>query len=1144
MAAVDDFLQRLSVGPAVLLLGQGYLSLDVARDPIIDLVAAKYGVGPQRGYSAIFEGSLASERQAAIQWVDERSSRLPRPPWLSVVSSFAWSALCTSAIDSLWIEAFRSDWRGIRPIYEELQRPDQPRNKLDLVSMLLFGSARWHELVPVPTTPFELRARQGVATSLVRRIPELVTPRGVLAIEGYGEDDWLTPEIFLPILDGLGESQAHVFSASEAFRALEDVQYLESRSRLVVHEESLAAVMQRGFDSGLLRKGSPLSGAETGHRIELRTGALDIPRETWRRVTRSSYILEDDVLRDPRPLSPASRYQAYRRFLESSDGKPDWHAYSRGFAFKRDFEDSLRDKVDGRLRAKQLQDAPVIVHGGTGAGKTVALAHLAHALRHERENPVLFIPRRIRPPALDDIEAFVRWAETAGAPATLIVWDAMSSYGEYLDLSRLLVSRGRKAVVVGSLYKQDTTDPNHIEVPRNLVATETHRFDAYLKSIDPDLARAAPKAHFTSGADFLVSLFRLLPPSRMQLRQGVSRELGFAEIRMSKLEQTQGVVATPRTAMEHALLDAGLISPADALLTQEAEVGGERVQVVQKLTALIMVPGQFGLAVPLELLLRSLGKEGYQNFVQIMEGADILQWEEDDAGNIDIAARTALEAQIVTQGRLGGTAGEIDVVCSLIESVVVAGVAQGGNREAEFASRLAQAIGGPQADSKYASHLNRVAAALGSLRTERSIKIPELMLQEAHLLREWTKAVEVSREPVERLGALESAQEVLEEALEEEQDRYKHSYLRVNLLTELAAAHSFTASLQVKAFKDVPSALESFASAKVAIADARMLTPDNYYPLDVLAWSTMDLAKAGALSEDVKTDAIADLIGAFETADLSDSSGSSDQILRRRQEIGQLFGNAELEDEAYAALKSRGSTSGIILRSMKLAGGPRQEDWASITAMTGFEFAVSEASQLASGPDQRLRELLLNLWWCGRTGERIFARERVALAFTAQDWRKVVSLVQPALASGQSTRSVKLRFLFALAEFHLGGVPSAMETLRDVEQESHSVRSRWNVVRSYVASRSDGSPQTYNGLIADVFDGGMRGEVFVEGLQKRIQFRARDFGNVPFSNGDALPPFHIGFSFQGAIADPVSAYRLAREREKAPSKGPRPRRPS
>lgn len=476
--------------------------------------------------------------------------------------------------------------------------------------------------------------------------------------------------------------------------------------------------------------------------------------------------------------------------------------------------------------------------------------------------------------------------------------------------------------------------------------------------------------------------------------------------------------------------------------------------------------------------------------------------------------------------------------------VVVDGLAQGGNREAEFASRLAQAIGGPQADSKYASHLNSVAAALGSLRTERSIKIPELMLQEAHLLREWTRAVEVSREPAERLVALESAQEVLEEALEAEQDRYKHSYLRVNLLTELAAAHSFAASLQVKAFEDVASALESFASAKVAIADARMLTPDNYYPLDVLAWSTMDLAKAGALSEDVKTEAIADLIAAFETADLSDSSGSSDQILRRRQEIGQLFGNAELEDEAYAALKSRGSTSGIILRSMKLAGGPRQEDWASITAMAGFEFAVSEAAQLGSGPDQRLHELLLNLWWCGRTGERIFARERVALAFADQDWRQVVSLVQPALASGQSTRSVKLRFLFALAEFHLGGVPAAMETLRDVEQESHSVRSRWNVVRSYVASRSDGSPQTYNGLIADVFDGGMRGEVFVEGLQKRIQFRARDFGNVPFSNGDALPPFHIAFSFQGAIADPASAYRLAREREKAPPRGPRPRRPS
>ena len=1138
MESEQEFLARLRVGPAVLLLGQNYLALESGRDPVLELIDTKYGLGDGPGDHGILTGGFPTQGEAAVQWLDVQTSKLPQPPWLGVVASFPWSALYTSAVDSAWIEAFRNDWRELKPVYDELQRPDQPRNKVDLMSTLLFGSARWHEIGPMPSSAITLKVRRPAATNLLRRLPELVTPRGVLAIEGYSADDWLMPDDLLSSLDALATNQAHLFSATEAISTRDVIRYLVEHKKLVLHGESLASIIQSGFDQGMIKAGSPVTGLETGHRIELADAVLDVPRELWRRVTRSGYLLEDDVLTEPTALSKAAKYAAFRRFLETSEGKPDWQGHARGFAFERDFEATLRTVVAAGLTAKQLQERPVILHGATGTGKTMALAQLAYRVRVARTHPVLYIPHRVKPPALDDVEAFVGWAESAGAPAVLIIWDGMLSHEEYSNLTRLLTSRGRKAVVVGSLYRQDDGVEPAIEVPRNLTEGEISRFVPYLRSVDPDMADASPASSFMKGAEFLVSLYRLLPQSRLQLRRGVAREVGFAETLMSERERASSITVTPRTAMEWALFESGILEELSPLLTQDAELAGETVQNVQKLTGLVMVPGQFGLAVPLELLLRALGRGSYENFVDLLRGTDVFEWFEDDAGNIEIGPRTALEAQIVAQGRLGGPATEVGVSCDLIREMSLDSVSAGGNREAEFVARLAQAFDSDRAGPNYKPYFNEIANALETLRTERSVRVPELMLQEAHLRREWTRAVELTVEPGDRLQALGAAQDVLELGLEAEEDlNRRHNYMRMSLMTELASTMATMARLQITAFEDRARAFAAYEVARSAVQEARRLAPDNYYSLDVLAWATFDLIRAGLLDADAQVEALAELITAFETADIAEGDKSAESLLKRQMEIGQMFGDTDVEDEAFATLLRRGSSSGIILRALRLAGGPRQDDWTEDGASGAFAYADEESRSLES-VDQRLRETLLNLGWVAAAGERAFARERVALPFGPPEWQQVAKLTHRALASGESTRPTRLLFLRGLAEFHLNSHTQALETFREVERDSFAIRSRWNVIRSYVASNESGAPRVFHGVVADVFDGGLRGEVYVEELQQRIPFRARDFGGQPFVRGDTLQALHIAFSLQGPIADPVSAYAVARDREKKPAHRP------
>jgi hypothetical protein len=98
-----------------------------------------------------------------------------------------------------------------------------------------------------PVTKFDWRKRRQIAVSLARRLPEILTPMGTLAIEGYGgEEDWLPPDDLVPILDMLNPGQAHLFSCTEDLVRNPDIRELVDRRKLILHKEKLAVLMAKG----------------------------------------------------------------------------------------------------------------------------------------------------------------------------------------------------------------------------------------------------------------------------------------------------------------------------------------------------------------------------------------------------------------------------------------------------------------------------------------------------------------------------------------------------------------------------------------------------------------------------------------------------------------------------------------------------------------------------------------------------------------------------------------------------------------------------------------------------------------------------------------------------------------------------------
>jgi hypothetical protein len=745
---LEDFYGRLKRGPAFLFLGQDYLRLESGLDSFLSEVIRKYGaaVGENPTYHEILDSRAAKSPESALAWMEERCRRLSVPDWLKIIASYPWSAVYTSAIDSIWPASFRTSWREIQPMFEEKYKPSDPRNRSLLHCTFLYGCVnRVEEAERPPLTSFEFRKRRQIAVGLVRRLPEAMTPMGVLAIEGYaGAADWLSLDDLMPIIDDLNPGQTHIFGVTEELLEHPDVRELTQKGKLVVHREGLAKVLVRGEELGLFKLGQPPEGEELGRRIQLEDKSVVVPRDLWIQVSRSAAILDDAIFAQPPPLSDDARYREFRNFLSALDGKPQWSAYARGFAFSRHFEKRLRQVVDQRLAARTLVDEPVILHGQTGTGKTVALRGLAFAIRREGRYPVLYVERRTQRPVPSDVDRFCQWAEDSGAPACLVVWDGMVGPDEYSELLGYLTSRGRKVAVVGSSYRiwaGYARESRFVEAPARLSTAEIEDFAAFLRTFHPSLDQVLGQVQEKLDDTFLVALYRLLPSTRTLIRAGVTREVAHAEQAMLQTARgaTAGVLET--TALGQALLNAGLVTEGQLLSTETKEVGGEEVDDVQDLTGLVMVPGRFGLRVPLELLVRALGKSGYSDFAGLFAGVDVFAWFEDPAGNIEIGPRNALEATLLVQARMGGPKTETAFARRLLLEVQDGEGGLSDGREIAFGVDLVRSMGAQGQHAGYfAPHFKDLSATLRELRDQRGVENARLMLQEANLLREWTIA--------------------------------------------------------------------------------------------------------------------------------------------------------------------------------------------------------------------------------------------------------------------------------------------------------------------------------------------------------------------------------------------------------------------
>jgi hypothetical protein len=1092
--AITTLLRRLVEGPSFLLLGQ----------------ATNDAVG------AVPEPALAgSNAGAAYAEYDRTMAAQPTPEWLANVADYPWNGVFTSRIDSNLYELFQRAWRRVDPTAQP-QLGRHPRSATSLQIRHLFGGLG----LPADERPpddviAEAESRARAAEMLNALADTIITPRGVMVIDGYRTDDWLRPRELFAFATRLQAGQAHLFSATGALVNDPFIRAARERGVLVTHPQTFGTVLSGLEDAGRFQRTDAGRAARGRRFIPVGDTFAEMDIDTWNGVVGAARPVNTELLEPFTSASSAMRYERFRNFLGSGEGQPQWKAVASGYNLTRDFESKLLHRVESTLEELGLPE-PLIVAGQTATGKTIALCALALAVARSGRAAVLHRSVRGERPTLADIEAFASWADRSHALPTLLVWDGMVDVDEYYLLQRQLSSRGQRVLIVGSSYlpPRGQTRRSIIRVEPTLSSDEFRRMTRWLSSFGVPIPN-----NLVEGLDssFLALLYRLLPETELGLRRGLVQEARAAEIGLQKLSQATSRTGDARLkAVAQALVDAGFnineLRPTDHPNAELINLAFDDRSAAEQITSMILAAGRRGLRVPLELALRVLGKDGASLLIDMVKRFDIFRWTEDDGGDQFLGTRTPLEAELLAREDLTVRT-EVEVAVQLITNLRPVFSRWGGG-EVQFIADLMEKIGPQSDDHRYASDYLQLATAFGELRRSRTQTHPRLALLEANLTREYVMWAQRNNvlSSAERLQLMREVQRMLEDTLE---DADASPQSRLNLLVELASAEGAQLYELTLSGEDVraPQVLALMGDVTRAALRARALDPENVYPVDVIAWTTRNVVRSGMLEPADRLDLLANAQASLESLDTDSLSPSQQAKYDARQvEIAELLNDPVMETKHLVALTKNDDPAAYYF--LALLGARAEEDGPKVAVQALLQAPPEVRS------DWRCSRLLLDLFWESKTGKRFLHGERETVALTDREWEECLTIADAIPDAGGYDR-YRRDFLRGLSLFHRGHYQSSKEVFRRLDDESRNLSSR--IISKYLASNRDGTAVQYTGRVISVTPDSRRGVAWVNELHIEVPFIPIRFSvSEHRKKGDILPAFHIAFNMRGALADPIN----------------------
>lgn len=1147
------FFKKLNHGPSILFLGQNSKKLHDGHDIFLEEICSKYSEldnNDCKSYFQLLEMFSNENVDDALMWIHKLSQNLTIPKWLEEVSKFNWSSVYTSTIDSSLLKAFRSEWRKVSPIYSPIVNPIDLNSRKNLHCTFLFGSfinSSIDQIPPLNNDEYEDRLDEE-SHDLLKRIRSTITSIGTLVIEGYDpNNDWLNSSILKREIKKLIKGQTFLFNASEKVRNNPEISFLIKEGKIIAFDEPLNVVLKEGIESGAINSFIKPLDDEFDCYIDIDERSYNLPASIWRKVSQFAEILDSNTYIEPEKIDIFELEVEFRNFLANSSRYPIWPAYSRDFAFTRDYEHELSSIIKSKLKSRTIEDYPVILHGQTGSGKTITLQNLAFKFG-KTHYPVIYI--KGVPYSYDKfgspLDEFCEWAENNGANKTLIIWDGMVSPSKYQSLFNFLSNRGRKVVLVGSYYNIDPDEISQhsnsnfkfVNAKVNLDDIEITRLKQHFSKFYPNFNDIYLKnLDYFSKDNFLVFLYRLLPDSRSLIQEGIHTEANYAEgvIRDGAIKHK---INFGNQYFKIALKNAGinLSENSDSDFKIESLNDSE---VFSELLQYVMIPGRLGLSVPYDLIQRTIKSSNYLELLEILEKIDLFIVSEENDGNIFISSRHTLEAKLLCNFRFGGPEEEIKHSLKLIKNIKVLGLNKGylddEDIELRFLLEFIKGLGpnGPE-KSRYKKYYYVISKTLDYIRKEHSIQYPPLILQQANLAREHVKANPEEISVMENgIIILDGAIELLEKTIF---DLLAKNYSNDNLIdqmrVELAATRS-TRIIQLLKNNSNADIAENCNKIHDDLDKVLKKTVNDEHALDIYGWSCNQIIKRdnSSLTEIEKVEILTRSIQAIEIGETG-AFGINDVILDRKRESLALLGETKLSEEIFDSLKKRGSCIGYlrssIERTSKIPNNIRILDKDQIKLCSdNFDFLNKDRDFIKN--NLGCLHQLLKSWWMMKTHKPIFNKEneRQALAFNLDDWKYCLNILVDMNECGGLENNPSMVYLFGLTKFHLGNYLDSIKAFNSISHLDFSYGGGGGrrIIKYYLASSESGLPIEYNGRIVALNNETNYGLIEVEELRKKIRFFPKEYRDEKLKEGYQMEPFHIAFNFINIVADPIRYYK-------------------